>query len=89
MIVVKGAELFRAFRGERAISYSETARALHVSRAAVYAWESGAKIPEADARERIAVWTGGAVPPDAWRTADAERLLAEVSPYEATPLTEE
>jgi len=80
MDLTEGARRFRAFREKHGINYSEAARALRVSRPSIYAWEDGSKVPEADARDRIEVWTGGEVTPAMWRTPDAEKALAEVRP---------
>lgn len=82
MNLTEGARRFRAFRERHGINYSEAARALRVSRPAVYAWEDGSKVPEADARDRIMIWTAGEVTPEMWRTEAAARVLAEVQPFE-------
>jgi predicted transcriptional regulator len=63
------------------LTYTKVAAALKVSRPAVYSWEDGSKLPDADARERIEVWTSGEVASGMWRTAAAARALSEIKPH--------
>lgn len=76
----EGARKFSRFRKRNRVSYTQAASALRVSRPAIYSWEDGSKTPDADARDRIAVWTSGEVLPEMWRTLQAARVLAEVRP---------
>jgi transcriptional regulator with XRE-family HTH domain len=77
----EGARRFGAFRRRHRLTYTKVALALKVSRPAVYSWEDGSKLPDADARDRIAIWTSGEVTPEMWRTSAAARALSEIKPH--------
>jgi predicted transcriptional regulator len=78
-----GARKFSAFRRRHKLTFTQVAQALRVSRPAVYSWEDGTKLPDADARDRIEVWTSGEVTPEMWRTSQAARKLSEIQPHVA------
>jgi predicted transcriptional regulator len=83
--MTEGARAFRAFRERHGINHTQAAEALKVSRAAIYAWEDGEKVPDAEPRDRIEVWTDGEVSRGMWRDDAAAQKLADVRPFSHTP----
>jgi len=60
----------------------ETARELHVTHPAVWAWLNSRAIPRDFLRRRIATWTRDAVPVKAW---GQESEAVEIKPFEPPP----
>ena len=61
-----GPNLLTDFLKAHEVSREQCALALKVSRTALYYWLTGQTAPGAAARDDIATWTGGKVPPDSW-----------------------
>lgn len=79
----KGATLLDAFvRAHGRGMAAKTARALGVSSVTVHDWIVGVKRPKGPRREALEIWSGGAVPRDAWDLDGERDVLATVRPFE-------
>jgi hypothetical protein len=58
---------------------------LSVSAPTIHDWVSGVKRPKGPRREALEIWTGGAVPRDAWDLAGERAVLDTVKPFEPAP----
>jgi transcriptional regulator with XRE-family HTH domain len=58
--------MLRKFRERAGLSQAAVGDALAVSGVTVCLWEQGVYLPSHPNRERIALWTGGNVPANAW-----------------------
>jgi DNA-binding XRE family transcriptional regulator len=76
----RGAALLRKFRERAGLTQLEVGTALAVSGVTVCLWEKGTYVPKAHHRDRIALWTGDAVPVSAWEhAADRIRIVPFVA----------
>jgi hypothetical protein len=66
-----GGDLLLEFMAKNKLTPVEAAKMLRVSPVSIHYWTHG-KIPRAGNRQRIAAWSMGAVPAEAW--ADAKEL---------------
>ena len=81
----EGARRLRTFLKTHKITAADAARALDVSAPTMGDWLKGTKRPRETYRRAIAVWTGDAVPADAWALASDARILTRVKPFVAAP----
>jgi transcriptional regulator with XRE-family HTH domain len=73
-----GARALQRYMRAHECSQRAAARVLGVSGPTVHAWLGGTKRPRPEMRERIAAWSRGLVPVDAWLpAADRAYLAAE------------
>lgn len=73
-------ELLRRFILENGLKPADAARLLKVSPVSIHYWMSGQR-PNTSQRLRIARWTGGRVPFEAWLTARDLAAIESVQPY--------
>lgn len=86
--ISRGATLLDAFvRAQGRGMAAKTARALGVSPPTIHDWMSGVKRPKGPRREALEVWTGGAVPRDAWDLDGERDVLTTVRPFEPPAAT--
>ena len=63
---MNGAQLLRTWRRAREMTQETLAQKVRCSQTLVAQWESGARLPGGDKRQRIAKVTSGAVPVTIW-----------------------
>lgn len=83
---LSGGEALSRWLAFHGVPQAVCALALGVSQAAVSDWCRQKKVPEARYRDAIERWTSGAVPADAWASAEERReaeRLQRLPPYEA------
>lgn len=79
---MSGSELLDQFLKENGIGRDAAAKALNVSRTALYYWLIGDTSPGEQARRDVDVWTGGKVPADSWGPpADHRKEPGKVEPF--------
>jgi len=77
--------LLQAFITDNGYTPTAAARAIGISHVTMLDYLSGEKRPSDDRRDAIAIWTGGAVAREAWRTEEERVVLAAVAPAELKP----
>lgn len=76
----EGSRLLAAWMAAQGVRDREVALAVKRSRGAVIAWRHGQYRPEAEFRDMLERFTGGAVPASSWRTAEETKALEDVQP---------
>jgi hypothetical protein len=71
-----GAKKLQEYLEERDILDGEAAKALGVTRPAVISWTTAKSFPGLENRKKLAKWTGGVVPEDAWVSPSGKPLSA-------------
>jgi len=61
-----GPDLLSDFLKDHEVTRGQCAKALNVTRTALYYWLTRQAAPSPAVRVDIATWTGGKVPPDSW-----------------------
>lgn len=79
--LTRGATALRGFIEAHGLSLKAAATGLRIEGPTLHAWMSGMKRPRAEQRMRIARWTHGAVPCDAWLTDCEIADVAAIVPY--------
>ena len=83
---MSGHEALEQFLTTNKISKDDAAKALKVSRTALYYWLTAKTAPGEQARADIEVWTRGKVPAGSWGpSVDHRKEKGDVEPFEPKP----